>query len=380
MRDTESKVFENLEFPEELKPSDPRFGVGPSLVPSEYIFRLGGTGKELLGTSHRRPAVIKVCQEMQTGLRKYFSLPADYTVVIGNGGASFLFDMIGLGLVKKRSLHFTCGEFSEKWLKAHKNIPWLEVESRSVEYGKGITPSFEPGFDMICATLNETSTGVMLDSIPDVDENTLLAIDATSGAGQIPLDISKVDVYFFSAQKIFAGEGGFYLCFLSPKARERALSLASREEYIPNIMDWKYAIETSDKHQTANTPSISTVFLLNEQLKSMNELGEAKIVELAREKAKLVYDWANNHKYLSCFIKEEQYRSQAVATIDLDEKFSAADLCVRLRALGWVYDIEPYRKLGRNQFRISLFHNISLDDLKKLTELIDFAIDSELNS
>ena len=369
-------MFESLEFPLELKPSDPRFGVGPSLVNSEYIFRLGGTGKELMGTSHRRPAVVELCRQMQEGLRTYFNLPKDYSVVIGNGGASFLFDMIGLGLVKKSSVHFTCGEFSKKWLKAHKNIPWLSVEEKAVEYGEGINPESAVGFDMVCTTLNETSTGVQITDLPNVDEDTLLAVDATSGAGQIPVDMKKVDVYFFSAQKVFAGEGGFFVCFLSPKARKRALELSEREEYIPQIMDWKYAIETSDKNQTFNTPSISTIFFLNEQIKSMNELGERQVEQLAQEKAKFIYDWAESKDYLNPFISEAKFRSTSVATIDLDEKYLAADLCARLRSIGWVYDIEPYRKLGRNQFRISLFHNIALEDLRKLTQLIDFAIES----
>lgn len=367
-------MFENLEFPAELKPSDPRFGVGPSLIPMEYVSKLAKTGTELLGTSHRRPAVVELTRQMQAGIAQYFNLPQDYLVVIGNGGASFLFDMIGTGLVEKSSVHFTCGEFSQKWYRAHKKIPWLNVQERAVEYGQGINPVNVSGADMICATLNETSTGVMINSLPEVDEDCLLAIDATSGAGQIPVDIKKVDVYFFSPQKVFAGEGGFFVCLMSPKAQARAIKLSSREEYIPQIMDWKYAIETSRKHQTFNTPAVSTIFYLNEQIKAMNELGEEKVTQMAKEKASFIYTWAESREYLSCFIQKENFRSQAVATIDLDEQFSAADLCLRLRELGWVYDIEPYRKLGRNQFRISLFHNVSLADLTKLTKLIDFAI------
>lgn len=370
-------MFETLILPEELKPSDPRFGVGPSLLPTEFIERLAATGSELLGTSHRRPAVVELTRQMQQGIEQYFNLPSDYLVAIGNGGASFLFDMIGTGMVEKASLHFTCGEFSEKWYRAHKNIPWLQVDQRAVEYGQGITPCDDAHYDMICCTLNETSTGVMIDQLPEVGEQTLLAVDATSGAGQIPCDLSRVDVYFFSAQKVFAGEGGFFVAILSPKAQARALALSDRAEYIPKIMDWKYAIETSRKHQTFNTPSISTIFYLNEQCKLMNELGEAKVVEQARVKAEFIYSWAESRPYLSCFVKETRYRSHAVATIDLDEQYSAKDLCQRLRDMGWVYDIEPYRKLGRNQFRISLFHNVSLSDLTKLTKIIDFAIQEQ---
>ena len=174
-------MFESFIVPEELKPSDPRFGVGPSLVPESYIQSLLETGKSVLGNSHRKPAVKNLCKEIQEGLTKYFNLPNGYEVCLTNGGATFLFDMMGLGLVEKSSVHFTCGEFSTKWYKSHKMIPWINAEQRSVEFGEGINPEVVSGHDMICCTLNETSTGVMLNNLPtNKPEDVLLAIDATS--------------------------------------------------------------------------------------------------------------------------------------------------------------------------------------------------------
>lgn len=369
--------FENFQVPNELKPSDPRFGSGPSLVPTEFVERLAATGKHLLGTSHRKSAVKNVVKEIQEGLAHYFSLPSDYTVAVGNGGATFLFDMIGLGMVEKKSAHFTCGEFSEKWHKSHAMIPWIEAELKNVPYGEGVTPVNVVGADMICATLNETSTGVQLDSIPVVDDNTILAIDATSGAGQCPIDVAKTDLFFFSPQKVFASEGGFFVAIMSPKARERALKIgADKKRYIPEIMNWKYCLENSDKNQTYNTPAISTMFFLNEQVKLMNKIGYAKVQEEAAQKAQLLYNWAETKSYLSPYIQEAKYRSQAVATIDVDAKFPVDGLIDRLESLKLVYGIDGYRKLGRNQFRISLFHNISYNDLEKLTKILSLAIES----
>lgn len=369
-------MFENFSIPKELLPSDPRFGVGPSKIPTEFIEKLAQTGNQLLGTSHRKPEVIKIYQEVQEGLVKYFNLPSGYEVVMGNGGATFLFDMIGLGLVKKKSLHFTCGEFSEKWYKSHSKIPWIETKNISVPYGEGINPSANEDFDMICATLNETSTGVMINSLPQVSNDCLLAIDATSGAGQIKIDFHKVDVYFFSPQKVFAGEGGFFVTIMSPKAIKRALELAKREEYIPEVMGWKNAIDKSRVSQTYNTPAVSTAFYLNEQIKLMNSIGEDKVIEQAQAKAKLIYDWAESKPYLECFVKEIEFRSDSVATINLDERYPVDELTKRLKVLGAARDIEGYRKLGLNQIRIGLFHNIELEDLRKLTEIISLAIES----
>ena len=371
-------MFENFIVPQELIPSDPRFGVGPSLIPMSYLSSLIATGSELLGTSHRKSNIINLVKEIHQGFRDYFALPDDYEIIIGNGGATFFFDMIGTGLVEQSSVHFTTGEFSTKWFKAHAKIPWIHATQKSTEYGKGLNPEIISGHDMICCTLNETSTGVILSSIPDVTEsNTILAVDATSGAGQIPIDMKKVDCYFFSPQKVFAGEGGLYIAFLSPKAVKKALKINEQDRYIPEIMNWQYAIEKGREYQTYNTPSITNLFYINEQLKVMNKLGEKKVVELAKEKAKLIYDWAESKDYLSIFVEEEKFRSFSVATIDLDDKYSVDDLVKNLRDQRMVYDIEGYRKMGRNQLRISLFHNISHSDLVKLTQIISLAVETE---
>ena len=371
-------MFESFKVPKDLIPSDPRFGVGPSLIPTEAVEKLAKTGYELLGTSHRKDAVKNLVKEMQDGLRTYFKLPPDYEVVIGNGGATLLWDMMGLGMVEKAPYHFICGEFSDKWFRANQNIPWLKPASKKVDFGQGINPVDMPGHDFIACTLNETSTGVMLSELPAVAKDTILAIDATSGAGQIPIDFKKSDLYYFSPQKVFASEGGFYVSILSPKAIERTQKIAKdTSRFIPESFKWSHAIEYSRQNQTYNTPAISTIFLLNEQVKLMNKLGEDQVVKEAKRKAALLYGWAQEKSYLSPFVTEEKFRSIAVATIDIDEKFKADDLAKVLRSQGIVYDIDSYRKLGRNQFRISMFHNVTFENLEKLTKIISLAIESQ---
>ena len=375
-------MFESFKVPQELIPTDPRFGVGPSLIPIEAVRHLADTGTKLLGTSHRKMAVRTLVQEVQEGLKKYFKLPAGYEVVLGNGGATFLWDMIGLGLVEKSSVHFICGEFSDKWYRSHKIIPWINATPVKVEFGQGINPEEIPGHDLICCTLNETSTGVQLNSLPVLqNKETLLAIDATSGAGQIKVDFTKVDLYYFSPQKVFASEGGLYVAILSPKAIARAEKIAKdKDRFLPESMKWSHAIENSRNNQTYNTPAISTIFFLNEQLKLMNQIGEEGVIDEAKKKASFIYNWAEEREYLSPFIKDKAFRSDAVATIDIDTRYSVDDLTKSLRDQDIAYDIDGYRKLGRNQLRISLFHNVSSSNLEKLTKIIDLMIKAEARS
>jgi phosphoserine aminotransferase len=372
-------MFDSLEIPKNMIPTDPRFGSGPSLVPVEFLEALAKTGTEFMGTSHRKPVVKNVVKEIQEGLVKYFNLPSDYLVVMGNGGATLLFDMIGLGIVEKKITHFTCGEFSEKWYKSSKLIPWIEASQNAVEFGKGINGKAVAGSDVIAVTLNETSTGVQLSALPVVDDNTILAVDATSGGGQCPCDLSKVDIFFFAPQKVFASDGGLWIAIMSPKALARAKKIAGdKSRYVPDIMSWTHAITNSEANQTYNTPALATLFIMNEQVKRMNSLGYAEVQNLAKKKANLLYGWAESKPYLSCFIQEKEFRSVAVATIDVDSKVNVDDVIKFLEKKKMVYGIDGYRKLGRNQFRISMFHNISFENLEKLTNLLSHMIESKL--
>lgn len=369
-------MFKNLEIPSQLIPSDPRFGVGPSLVPAAFVEKLAET-RNYLGTSHRKPQVVSVVKQIQEGLTKYFNLPAGYEVVLGNGGATLFWEIMGLSLVEKGSSHFVCGEFSEKAYKAHKNIPWINTIVESVAYGESINAYHKDGFDLTLCVLNETSTGVMNTKLPARQDGHLLCVDATSGAGQIKVDFTDIDVYYFSPQKVFASEGGTWIAIMSPAAVEQAFRVSSdKNRFTPIALNLKTAIEYSRLHQTYNTPSLSSLFYLNEQIKLMNELGEDEVIRLAKKKAELLYAWAEEKDYLNCFVKEEQARSLSVATIDVDDKYPVSELLRRLRELEIVLDIDGYRKLERNQLRIALFHNVSHDDLQKLTQLLSYAIET----
>ncbi|MBF0313125.1 MAG: phosphoserine transaminase [Oligoflexia bacterium] len=371
-------MFENFKIPNELRPADPRFGCGPSLVPMEYVKKLYETGNHLLGTSHRKAPIKNLVKEVQDGLRKYFRVPADYAIVLGNGGATLLFDMIALGMVEKKAAHFTCGEFSEKWFKSSEMVPWIEAQQITVAFGEGIEAKDIADADTICMTLNETSTGVQLPSIPSVHTGALVVVDATSGAGQVPCDVSKVDCFFFSPQKVFASEGGLWIAILSPKAVDRVNKIADdKKRYIPEIMSWKQAISNGSQNQTYNTPSISTIYFLNEQVKCMNELGYDRVIEEAKRKANLLYSWGESKPYLSVYVKEQKFRSIAVACINVDEKYGVDPLIKIFEKEKVAYGIDGYRRLGKNQFRISLFHNVKYEDLERLTKLISMAIEAE---
>ena len=87
-------------IPEQLKPSDGRFGCGPSKVRPEALAHLAGPGAAVMGTSHRQKPVRSLVGDIRSRLRELFGLPEGYEVVLGNGGTTAFWDAAACGLVR----------------------------------------------------------------------------------------------------------------------------------------------------------------------------------------------------------------------------------------------------------------------------------------
>lgn len=371
-----------LKIPEELKPADGRFGSGPSRVRGEQLARLAREGAEVMGTSHRQKPVKDLVARVRSGLRELFSAPDDYEVALGNGGTTAFWDAATCCLVSDQALHLAYGEFSSKFAACTRAAPFLD---------EPIIDSADPGdapdpigieadeADVVAWAQNETSTGVMVPVIrPPGAGDALVLIDATSGAGGLPVDVSQADAYYFAPQKALASDGGLWLALLSPAALRRIETLTSerpRGRWIPDFLSLAIALENSSKDQTYNTPAIATLFLLADQLDWMLGLGGLEaMVARTRESSDLLYGWAEAHDLATPFVSDVQKRSLVVGTIDFSDDVDAAAVAATLRANG-IVDIEPYRKLGRNQLRVAMFPATDPADVQALTECVDWVLE-----
>ena len=370
----------DLKIPADLLPADGRFGCGPSKVRPEQLAALAASGTSLLGTSHRQKPVKSLVGRVRSGLAELFSLPEGYQVVLGNGGSTAFWDAAAFGLVRERSLHLTYGEFSAKFAETTRGAPFLaDPVIVSAEPGSAPEPVTDPSADVLAWAHNETSTGVAVPvTRPDgAGDDQLVVIDATSGAGGLPVDLHQADVYYFAPQKGFASDGGLYLALMSPKALERVAELDASDRWIPPFLSLATAVDNSGKDQTYNTPALSTLFLLAEQIDWMNGLGGLEgCVARTRESSDRLYGWAEKSSFATPFVREPAHRSLVVGTIDLDDAVDAAAVASVLRANG-VVDTEPYRKLGRNQLRIGMFPAVDPDDVAALTACIDWVVEQQ---
>ncbi|MEU9351686.1 phosphoserine transaminase [Streptomyces griseoloalbus] len=367
-----------IRIPADIKPADGRFGAGPSKVRTEALDALAATGTSLLGTSHRQAPVKNLVGKVREGVRELFQLPDGYEVVLGNGGSTAFWDIATHGLIENKSQHLSFGEFSSKFAKAAKLAPWLaEPTVISADPGTHPQAEAEAGVDVYAFTHNETSTGVAMpiERVAGADEGALVLVDATSGAGGLPVDIAETDVYYFAPQKSFASDGGLWIGVFSPAAIERAERIHASGRHVPEFFSLPTAIDNSRKNQTYNTPALATLFLLNEQLEWMNGQGGLDFtVRRTATSARALYGWAEDVKFASPFVTDPAKRSQVIGTIDFTDEVDAAAVAKVLRANG-IVDTEPYRKLGRNQLRVAMFPAIDPADVEALTKCVDYVIE-----
>ncbi|WP_082600332.1 phosphoserine transaminase [Nocardioides sp. Soil777] len=365
-----------IQIPTDLLPADGRFGAGPSKIQTSHLDALAATGSTLMGTSHRQAPVKNTVGRVREGLASLFDLPEGYEVVLGNGGATAFWDIATHGLIRRKSQHLSFGEFSSKFAKAAQQAPWLD-DPTVITSDPGSRPEAvaEEGVDAYAWAHNETSTAVMAPVVRPVDDDSIVLVDATSGAGGLPVDLAEVDTYYFAPQKCFASDGGLWIALMSPKALERAAEIAASDRHVPAFFDLPTAIDNSAKNQTYNTPSVATLFLMAEQLDWMNSQGGlAGMVERTTASSDALYGWAERTSYTTPYVTDPGHRSLVIGTVDFDDAIDAAAIAKVLRANG-IVDTEPYRKLGRNQLRIAMYPAVDPGDVEKLTACIDHVVE-----
>jgi phosphoserine aminotransferase len=375
-----------LVIPEQIKPLDGRFGSGPSRLRPEQLPALAASGSSVMGTSHRQKPVKQLVARVRGGLRELFNLPEGYEVLLGNGGTTAFWDAATAGIVRERALHLSYGEFSSKFGSATKKAPFL-ADPIVVEAPAGDAPdpiaAAQAGADVITWAHNETSTGVMVPVVrpTGLDDGALVLIDATSGAAGLPVNVADADVYYFAPQKGFASDGGLWLALASPAALERIAQVdadrptVGATRWIPEFLSLTTALENSVKDQTYNTPAVATLFLLADQIEWMLANGGLDgMVKRTTASSSHLYAWAEAHPNATPFVSDPDKRSLVVGTIDFDDEIDASEIAATLRANG-IVDVEPYRKLGRNQLRVAMFPATDPADVQALTACIDWILE-----
>lgn len=365
-----------------LLPADGRFGCGPSKVRSAQLQSL--FTPLLMGTSHRAAPVRSVVASLKDELRGLLSIPEDYEIVLGNGGACAFWDAACASLIRSRAVLGSWGAFGAKFASEVAHAPHLRtplIDEATPGTATTLTPRpHSEDVDTYAYPHNETSTGVVSPVYRIHSPGALTLVDATSIAGASPVDLTHVDAYYFSPQKALGSDGGLWIAILSPAAIERARSIESTPEgrWIPQFLSLRAAIDNSRKDQTLNTPALATIIMAQQQAAWLNELGgmDAVHARCARSSS-LIYEWADEHSAVRPFVVDPQWRSPVTVTIEISADVSASDLAAHLRAHG-IVDIGAYRGVGTNQLRIGTWPSVEASDVEALLACIDYCLERVL--
>ena len=277
------------------------------------------------------------------------------------------------------------GEFSSKFAEACAAAPHLERPDRHQHRRRATTrrPWPTPTVDLYALTHNETSTGVAMElRRPAETDGALVAVDATSGAGGLPWDPAEVDVYYFAPQKCFASDGGLWVAACSPAAVERIERLAAIGPLASGLARPRdRARRTAASTRPTTRRRVATLFLFDDQLRWMIELGRSRLVRQAQPHVvgpplRLGRGALVGHavrRPIRPSARPSSARSTSTTRIDADEGRAA------LRANG-IVDTDSYRKLGRNQLRIGMFPAIDPADVEALTACIDHLVEQHPES
>lgn len=341
---------------------------GPTEVSDEILQAMA---TPMIG--HRSSAYAELHQAVETKLKKL--LNAERRVFLFSSSSTGVMEGAIRNAVGKKVLNTLNGEFSRRWWEIAKSCG-VETEAVEVEPGKAVTPELvdtalaKGGFDTLCLTYNETSTGILgplADTARLVREKypeVVILVDAVSCMAGTPIDFDGwgLDVCLAGVQKCFGLPPGLTVCAVSERALQRAATIPHRGYYFDFLDNEKFAA----KFNTPATPAISLIYALDRQMDRMFEEGLENRYARHLAMAEHCRDWGRARFSL---YGDERYLSPTITHIT-NPGFDFGVLSKELGRRGAQIS-DGYGPFKGKTFRIGHMGDLTLADVQWLTEQID---------
>ncbi len=341
---------------------------GPTEVRKEVLEEMG---RPMIG--HRSKELSALYGELVPKLQEL--LYTKNHVFLSTSSSTGFMEAAVRNCVKKKCLNLVCGAFSEKWHKITV-ANGKDAEAMEIEWGTGhragdIEEKLSTGeFDAITLVHNETSTGTMnkLQEISEVMKkfpDVMFLVDTVSSMAGVKIEVDKlgIDVCLAGVQKAFAVPPGLAVAAVSEKAIEKAKQVENRGYYFDFLTFLKY----DGKKQTITTPAISQMYALNLQMDRVKEEGLENRFKRHKEMADYTRKWASEN--FGLFV-EEGYRSDTVTAVANNKGINVAELNEKLGERKMMLS-NGYGDLKEKTFRIGHMGDLTLDEMKELTDAID---------
>jgi phosphoserine aminotransferase len=340
------------------------FNAGPSIIPdyakeqtAKAVMDLNNSGLSILEISHRSKDFEAIIKEASDLLRELLSIPAGYSVLFLQGGASLGFCMVPYNMLEKKAAYLDTGVWASKAIKEAKLFGEVQVVASSKDKNYTYIPknySIPSDADYFHITTNNTIYGTEIKK--DISSPVTLIADASSDILSRPMDVSKYGLIYAGAQKNVGPAGATVVII-----KNDILGKVTRP--IPSMLDYKVHI---DNESLYNTPSCISIFGSLQTLKWIKNLGGlSTISKMNIEKAKILYDAIDKSKVFTSTVPSEEDRSIMNVTFVMKEEYKEkeADFQTYASSQGMV-GIKGHRSVGG--FRASLYNALPIDSVKAL--------------
>ncbi|MCQ2792055.1 MAG: 3-phosphoserine/phosphohydroxythreonine transaminase [Bacilli bacterium] len=345
------------------------FAAGPATLPLEVLkevqkefLNYNKTGVSILELSHRSQAFSNLIKEIEQDLRDLMHIPSNYKVMFAQGGATTQFAAIAMNLMKnKKADYIVTGIFSKNAAEEAKIFGDVKIvaDGSSSQFRKIPDCSNLPirdDADYVYYCDNNTVYGTKFKAIPN-SKGKPLVVDQSSCFLSEPIDVSKFGVVYAGIQKN-AGPAGLAIVIVREDLIREKLSFPT-----PTMLNWKIQ---SDKESLYNTPNSFAIYFVGKTLKWIKKQGGIEAIQKKNiEKAKLLYDYLDNSKYVK--VADVNSRSMMNVTFncgneELDKKF------IEEASKQGISFIKGHRAVGG--MRASIYNAMSKEGVVTLIEFM----------
>ena len=269
------------------------FSAGPAVLPMPVLeeaqrdlIALPGVGMSVMEISHRSKTFEDILGRAIEDMRAVAGIPANYKILMLQGGASLQFSMVPMNLLGAGATadYIDTGSWAVKAIEEAGKVGKVNVAATTKADKYTRIPSqgelkLTPGAAYAHITTNNTIEGTEWKAPPDVGATPLVA-DASSDIFHGPMDVSRFGLIYAGAQKNL-GPSGVTLVII------REDLLARSTDALPVMLNYKTQAENNSLYNTPNTFGIYILGLTMKWLKSLG--GLAGIEKINERKAAKVY-------------------------------------------------------------------------------------------
>ncbi|MBN1939479.1 MAG: 3-phosphoserine/phosphohydroxythreonine transaminase [Candidatus Aminicenantes bacterium] len=351
------------------------FYAGPAGLPLEPLKRaqdelldFAGTGMSVMEISHRAKEYDAVHGEALSLVRELLGLPANFKVLLLQGGAHLSFAMIPLNLLQsgRKADYVLTGNWAEKAFKEAKLVGGDNVRAaastKDVKFAR-LPKAGEYAWNSDAAyvhfTSNNTVEGTQFKEFPPTDKP--LICDMSSDIMWRPFDVSKFGLIYAGAQKNL-GPSGVTVVII----RDDILEMCEAQD-LPSYLRFKIHAE---KNSLYNTPPCFGVYILRNVLAYNKSIGGLSAIEANnRKKGELLYGCIDRHPgFFKPFVIENADRSFMNVDFFLPTE-ELTDMFVKEAKKNGMVGLKGYRDIGG--IRVSTYNAVTVDNVATLTAFME---------